>query len=113
MVKQDKKAHKRFEVWLANLNPALGAEIKKMRPAVIVSSDEINKKYATVIVAPLTSTIRNYPSRVLTDFGNQQGQIVLDQIRAIDKGRLLRKLGTVDDEEAIAICQILETMFAY
>lgn len=113
MVRQNRNIYKRFEVWLISFDPAVGAETKKMRPAVIVSDTEMNKKLATVIVAPLTSTIRNYPSRVLSDFGNQKGQVMLDQIKSVDKKRLVRKLGIIDDEEAFAISQVLETMFAY
>lgn len=113
MVKRQKKILKRFEVWLVNFEPSIGAEVKKMRPALVVSPDEMNKILATVIVAPLTSSIKEYPSRIPTDFDNKSGEIMLDQLKSIDKSRLLRKIGSIDEQEAIAVCQVLEAMFSY
>ncbi len=79
---------KRFEIWLIQFDPSTGAEIRKTRPAVIISPNTINARLQTVIVAPLTSTIRNYPSRIPTSFENKGGQIALDQLRTVDKSRL-------------------------
>jgi mRNA interferase MazF len=102
---------KQFDVYSVNLDPTIGAEIKKTRPAVIVSPDVMNKFLNTVIVAPLTSTVKGYPSRVSTSFKGQEGEIVLDQIRAVDKARLLKKLGKIDAESAADVLQVLQTMF--
>jgi mRNA interferase MazF len=113
MVKLQKNTFARFDVWLVNFEPSVGAEIKKLRPALVISPDEMNKILATVIVVPLTSTIKEYPSRIPTDFDNRTGEIMLDQIKSIDKSRLVKKLGVLDEQEAIAVCQVLEIMFAY
>ena len=102
---------KQFEIHLVKFDPAFGAEIKKSRPAVIISPDAINKNLQTVIIAPLTHTVKNYPSRVLSNFNNQPGEIALDQIRAVDKKRLLKKLGKIDSTTARHICSVLQTMF--
>lgn len=104
---------KRFEVWMAALDPAEGAEIKKTRPVVIVSPDIINELLGTVIVAPMTSSVYNYPTRIQTDFDKKGGEIVLDQLRTIDKSRLKRKMGEINEQEATAICDILKIMFEY
>ena len=104
---------KRFEVWLVNLDPATGREIKKTRPCVIVSPEVINKFLDTVITAPLTSTIRSYPTRVSCTFQKKNGEVALDQIRSVDKIRLIRKLGTLDNATCKLICEILQEMFEY
>ena len=83
----------RGDVYLVDLNPTKGAEIKKTRPAVIISPDEMNSTTKTVIIAPLTSTIRAYPFRVECTFQKKNGQLALDQIRSLDKKRLIKKLG--------------------
>ena len=83
----------RGDVYLVDLNPTKGAEIKKTRPAVIISPDEMNSTIKTVIIAPLTSTIRAYPFRVECTFQKKNGQLALDQIRSLDKKRLIKKLG--------------------
>ena len=102
---------KQFEVYMVNLDPTLGAEMKKSRPAVIVSPDVMNKNLQTVIVAPLTHTIKGYPSRVTSQFQKQTGEIVLDQIRAVDKARLVKKLGAVDAGTSSDLLKGLQTMF--
>ena len=81
----------RFDVYLVNLDPTVGSEIKKTRPCVIVSPNEMNNHISTIIVAPLTSKLRNYPTRVPCRVEGKQGQIVLDQIRTVDKSRLVKK----------------------
>lgn len=101
---------RRTEVWLVNLDPIMGSEIGKSRPCVIVSPDEANKYLNTVTVAPLTSTIKAYPSRVNCVFDQRQGQIALDQIRAIDKNLLIRQLGILDEQ---TIDQLFQTLDAY
>jgi len=85
---------KRFEVFLVNLDPTVGHEIKKTRPCLIISPDEMNRNISTLIVAPMTTKGRKYPTRVSCSFQNKRGQIILDQIRTIDKERLVKKLGS-------------------
>ena len=102
----------RGQVWLVSLEPTVGSEIKKTRPCVIVSPNETNKLLRTVIVAPLTSTIKNYPTRFLITFQNKRGSVVLDQIRTVDKSRLIKKLGTVTNQEYQSIAKILVEMFS-
>ncbi|MGD1917940.1 MAG: type II toxin-antitoxin system PemK/MazF family toxin [Pleurocapsa sp.] len=102
----------RDEVWLVSLEPTVGSEIQKTRPCIVISPDEINKLLRTVIVAPLTSTIKNYPTRVTIVFQTRESSIALDQIRSVDKSRLLRKLGNLSKEDSAAISSILIAMFA-
>lgn len=102
----------RFDVYLVALDPTQGSEIQKTRPCVVISPDEMNAWLRTVIVAPMTTTIRSYPSRVDLTFARKKGQVALDQIRTIDKSRLVRKLGRVDDSTATEIATVLTEMFA-
>lgn len=102
---------KRFEVWLVGLDPTVGREIKKTRPCVIISPDEL-APLSTVIVAPLTSKGFAFPGRVPTTFQNKQGLILLDQMRAVDKKRLYRKLGSVDAGTIEMLCETLQEFFA-
>ena len=102
----------RFDVYLVALDPARGSEIQKTRPCVVISPDEMNAWLHTVIVAPMTTTIRGYPSRVNLTFARKKGQVALDQIRTIDKSRLVRKLGRVDDSTGVEIATVLTEMFA-
>jgi mRNA interferase MazF len=103
---------KQFDVYLVNLDPTVGSEIKKSRPAVIVSPDVMNKLLNTVIVAPITSTQKGYPSRVSSNLKGKAGEIVLDQIRAVDKVRLAKKMGRVESRTAHNIKLVLQTMFS-
>ncbi len=103
---------RRFEVYLVNLDPVKGSEIKKTRPCLIVSPNEMNQYISTVIVAPMTTKIRDYPTRTTCEFDGKKGQIVLDQIRTIDKSRLVQKLGDIDEEIKERILGILGDMFA-
>jgi mRNA interferase MazF len=103
---------KKNEIWLVNLDPTVGSEIKKSRPCVVVSPDVMNKYLATVIVAPLTSTSRNYPSRVDSIFQGTTGQIALDQLRAVDKIRLTKKMGLLDRQTTSDVQAVLATMFS-
>jgi mRNA interferase MazF len=102
---------KRFEVWLVGLDPTVGREINKTRPCIIISPDEMNP-LSTVIVAPLTSKGFMFPGRVATRFHDQDGFILLDQMRAVDKQRLYQKLGTVDKPTISSLCAELQEMFA-
>lgn len=103
---------KRFEVYLVNLDPTIGNEIQKTRPCVVVSPDEMNRHIATVIVAPMTTKGHPYPSRVPCKFEGKEGQIVLDQIRAVDKIRLVRKLGRLTKPNQDTVFAVLIEMFA-
>jgi mRNA interferase MazF len=102
----------RFEVYLVNLDPTVGSEIQKTRPCLVISPDEMNRWIKTVIVAPMTTRGRSYPSRVDCEFQGKQGQIVLDQIRTVDKTRLVRKLGRIDKSTEMAVLATLADMFA-
>ena len=84
-----------YDVFLVNLDPTIGHEIKKTRPCLVISPDEMNRHIATVIIAPMTTKSRAYPTRVEVTFKRKSGWIVLDQIRTVDKRRLIRKLGTI------------------
>ena len=103
---------KRFEVYLVKLDPTVGSEIKKARPCLVISPDEMNAHIATVIVAPMTTKGRAYPTRVSCKFQNKAGQIVLDQIRTVDKTRLTKKLGTIGAATQKAALAVLAEMFA-
>ena len=102
---------KRFEVYLINLDPTIGTEIKKTRPCLVVSPDETNRRLQTVIVAPMTTKGRIYPSRVPCRFKGKSGQVVLDQIRAVDRFRLIKRLGRIDTATATAVLDVLREMF--
>ena len=101
----------RDEVWLVSLDPTLGSEIKKTRPCLVVSPDEMNEHLKTVIVAPMTTTERPYPTRVGLTFQGKAGQVALDQIRAVDRDRLIQRLGTVSPKTAQTVSSVLVEMF--
>jgi len=104
---------KRFEVYLINLDPSVGHEIKKMRPCLIISPDEMNKYIKTVIIAPMTTKGRKYPTRINCRFKGKSGQIVLDQIRTVDKIRLTKKLGIINLDTQKKVASVLSEMFQY
>jgi mRNA interferase MazF len=104
---------RRFEVWLISLDPTRGSEIRKTRPCVVVSPDELNRNIETVIVAPMTTATRAYPTRVRLRFEGRDGEIVLDQIRTVDRTRLLRRLGALPRGTARRVCDVLGEMFAW
>ena len=103
---------KRFEVYLVNLDPTIGSEIKKTRPCLIVSPDEMNRHIATDIVAPMTTTSKVYPTRVKCKFEGQTGQVVLDQLRTVDKSRLVKRLGQIEKKTQQEVITKLAEMFA-
>jgi mRNA interferase MazF len=105
------KEVEQFMVYSVELDPAKGNEIKKTRPCVVVSPDTMNIHLQTVIVAPLTHTIKSFPTRVNSMVNGELGQVVLEQIRAVDKNRLKRKLGKIDNSTAENIKLIMQTMF--
>jgi len=101
---------KRFDVWHAELNPTVGSEINKIRPCLVVSPDESNRYLNTVIIVPLTSTVKPYPTRIDCQFMGKRGQLATDQIRSIDKSRLEKKLGILDEGTCEKICaKLIET----
>ena len=102
----------RFDVYLVNLDPTIGSEIKKTRPCVIISPDEMNRWIRTVIVAPMTTKGQSYPTRVFCEFQGKDGQVVLDQIRTVDKSRLVRKLGQLKKPTQREVLTVLAEMFA-
>jgi mRNA interferase MazF len=104
---------RQFEVWLVDLEPTIGAEIRKTRPAIVVSPDTMNRHLLTVIIVPMTTTLRRYPSRVALTFQGTRGQAALDQIRAVDRERLRRKLGSCEPATARTVADTLCRMFAY
>ena len=103
---------RRYEVYLVNLDPTTGSEIHKTRPCLIVSPDEMNRHIATVIIAPMTTKGRQYPSRVEVKFKGKEGEIVLDQLRTVDKTRLVRRLGVISAEVQQKILAVLAEIFA-
>jgi mRNA interferase MazF len=102
----------RFEVHLVRLDPVEGSEIRKTRPCLVISPDEMNRFINTVIVAPMTMQGRAYPTRVPLEFQGKQGLVVLDQIRTVDKSRLVKKLGKISDATAEKVLRLLAEMFA-
>jgi len=103
---------RRFEVYVVNLDPTVGHEIRKLRPCVIVSPDEMNRHVQTVIVAPMTAKGQPYPTRVACTFQGKRGQIVLDQIRAIDRIRLVKRLGKLNSGQSADVLAVLGALFA-
>ena len=102
----------RFDVYLVSLDPTVGSEIKKTRPCLIVSPDEMNRCIRTVIVAPMTTKGRQHPTRVPCRFRGKAGQVALDQIRTVDAARLVRKLGRLDADTGVKVLAVLGEMFA-
>ena len=102
---------KRGEIHLVSLDPTRGREIKKTRPCLVISPDELNANLQTVVVAPLTSSGKPYPFRVPCQFENKPGLIVLDQIRTADRERLIRRLGTLPPSTLESVLGVLREMF--
>jgi mRNA interferase MazF len=101
----------RFEVYLTRLDPAVGAEMQKTRPCLVVSPDEMHRNVRTVIVAPLTSTKSGIPTRVPCRFAGRTGEVAIDHLRAVDRSRLVKRLGKFDDATAHAVAQTLVKLF--
>ncbi|MDI6796374.1 MAG: type II toxin-antitoxin system PemK/MazF family toxin [Desulfatibacillaceae bacterium] len=104
---------KRFDIYLVNLDPTVGSEIQKTRPCLVISPDEMNRHIKTVIIAPMTTASKDYPTRVPCNFKKKDGHIVLDQIRTIDKERLIRKIGSIDSKVQAEVVSVLQRMFAF
>ena len=106
------KIYLQFDVWLIDLDPTKGSEVQKSRPCVIVSPNGMNNNLNTVIITPLSHTNKNYPSRIPSLFKKDPGQIMLDQIRCVDKLRLTKKMGKIDDNTSSDVLKVLRTMFS-
>ena len=102
----------RFQVWLVQLDPTQGSEINKTRPCVVISPNELSA-LSTVLMAPMTNRGFEFPCRVACSFKEKQGLILLDQIRAVDKMRLVSKLGVIDEATQMELCRRLQELFAY
>ena len=102
---------RQYEIILVNLDPTIGSEIKKTRPCVVISPDEMNKHLRTVVIAPMTTTSKNYPTRVEIKHDNKLGWIVLDQVRTIDKQRILKNLGRLSKPEIKEVKSIIKETY--
>jgi mRNA interferase MazF len=111
VVAERRRAPCRDEVWLVALDPTVGSEIQKTRPCIVISPDEANVYLRTVIIAPLTSTLRAYPTRVPVTFKGKSGEVALDQIRSVDRSRLVSRLGALERETGLRIARGLVEMF--
>ncbi len=103
---------KRFDVFLVNLDPTVGAEIQKIRPCLVISPDDMNDYIQTAIIAPMTTKARPYPSRVACGFNEKAAHIVLDQMRTVDKRRLVKRLGRIDAATQQRVLEVLAELFA-
>jgi len=103
---------KRFDVWLVDLNPTKGREINKTRPCIVVSPNEMSA-LSTVLMAPMSTKGFDYPCRIACKFKGKKGLILLDQIRAVDKSRLIKKVGAISNKTQLELCSRLQEMFAY
>ena len=101
---------RQYEVYWINLDPTIGSEIKKTRPCVVISPNDMNDNINTILIAPLTSTSKNYPTRIRIDLHKKKGWIVLDQIRSIDKKRLIKKIGSISKDDVLKIKKIIQEM---
>ena len=103
---------KRFEVYLVNLDPTVGVEIQKHRPCLVISPNEMNRNVKTAIIAPMTTKSHDFPTRLACEFEGKAGFIVLDQIRAVDKVRLVKKLGEIEEKTQLKVLEKLQEIFA-
>ena len=102
---------KQYQVVLVNLDPTMGSEMKKTRPCVIISPNEMNKYLNTIVIAPMTSSSKNYPTRLEINHDNKKGWIVLDQIRTVDRQRIIKILGNLTEKEISKVKEILRETF--
>ena len=102
---------KQYEIFLVNLDPTIGSEIKKTRPCVIISPDEMNRHLRTVVIAPMTTSSKNYPTRVEIKHDNKIGWVVLDQVRTVDKQRVLKGLGKLSRPEVKEVKAVIKETY--
>ena len=100
-----------YEIVLVNLDPTIGSEMKKTRPAVIISPNEMNKFLNTIVIAPITSSSKNYPTRIEISHSKTKGWIVLDQVRTIDKQRIIKKISDINEKDIVKIKSVLREIF--
>lgn len=100
-----------YEVVLVNLDPTIGSEIKKTRPCVVISPNEMNKYLNTIVIAPMTSSSKSYPTRIEVNSNNRKGWVVIDQIRTIDKERITKKIGKLNHSEILKIKNVIKETF--
>ena len=102
---------KQYQIVLINLDPTVGSEIKKTRPCVIISPDEMNKYLQTIVVAPMTSSDKSYPTRVEVFHNKTKGQIALDQIRTVDRQRIIKVLGNLNEKEIVKVKEVIRETY--
>lgn len=112
VVAADKALHERFTVWGVDLNPASGSEQSGYRPVLVISPDEMNRNLNTVIVAPMTTRLRHWPSRVKIKHRNKTGEVALDQLRTLDQARLARPMGHLNERYQSQVLEVLAEIFA-
>lgn len=100
-----------YQIVLVNLDPTVGSEIKKTRPCVIVSPNEMNKFLNTIVVAPMTSTSKAYPTRIAVNHNQQNGWVVIDQIKTVDRQRIIKILGELSEKEILKVKKIIKETF--
>jgi mRNA interferase MazF len=100
-----------YEIVLVNLDPTIGSEIKKTRPCVVISPDEINRNLQTIVIAPMTTNLKNYPTRVKVNFKKKEGRIVIDQLRTIDNRRIIKSLGKISTAEIKEVKRIIHITY--
>ena len=101
---------KQYEIYMLNLDPTIGSEMNKVRPCVVLSPNEMNKFLNNIIIAPMTSTVKGYPTRVWVNFGGKNGEIVLDQIKTVDKKRIIKLLGNIEKKDIKEIKRVIKEM---
>jgi mRNA interferase MazF len=104
---------KRFEIWTVSLDPTVGSEISKSRPCLVISTNEMNNNLNTILAAPITHTVKNYPTRISIVLKQQNSEIALDQMRAVDQMRFIQKVTTLSGIEAHLVCDRLKEMFEF
>ena len=100
-----------YQIFLVNLDPTIGSEIKKTRPCIVISPDEMNLHLRTIVIAPMTTSSKNYPTRVKIIHNKKKGQVVIDQIRTIDKRRVVKKLGELSVKEIKEVKAVIRETF--
>ncbi len=100
-----------YQIILVNLDPTICSEIKKTRPCVVISPNEMNRNLQTIVIAPMTTSSKNYPTRIMVRHNNKRGWVILDQIRTIDKQRILKELGKLSNPEIKEVKAILKETY--
>jgi mRNA interferase MazF len=104
---------RRFEIYWVSLDPTIGREMRKTHPAAVISPNEVNNALGTVLVAPITSGKRNFPTRIPFELNGKENYMALDQIRAVDKSRFTKKITVLNEETAQILCNRLQELFVY